>query len=121
LRYFVEGAQGFLREGLDRPTEIADATGEYRTESDSVGAFVDEWCMRGERLQESGGDLHRAYVEYCRKNGGDDKLASNTFAERLKRRGFRKGAGRKRRSWQGIQLTDQARQAIQTTGQRRDY
>ena len=104
LRWMVSGAQAFIARGLQAPPRIQAATDEYRAESDPVGAFIDEWCDLGEALEQPSGELHAAYLRYAEENGAD-RVAVNVFAERLKRREFRKGTGRKRYTWVGIQLS----------------
>ena len=61
----------------------------------------------GEALEQPGGELHTAFLRYANENG-DSKVANNVFAEHLKQRDFRKGTGRKRRTWLGIQLSGAA-------------
>ena len=111
LGWLVEGAQSFLDEGLKRPPEVADATSEYRSESDSLGAFLDAWCSQGERLLCPGGELYKAFCAYIREEGGND-CAANSFAERMKRRGFRKGTGRRRYTWLGVDLLSERREQL---------
>jgi len=112
LRWMVEGAQAYIAEGLELPEQLAAATEEYRAESDHVGAFVDDWCETGDALMESGSVLHKGFKAWALDNGGDTTLAPNTFAERLRRCGFRKGTGRRRYTWLGIQLTEGAREKL---------
>jgi putative DNA primase/helicase len=40
LNWLIEGALRYLREGLQIPSEVADATADYREEMDPVGGFI---------------------------------------------------------------------------------
>lgn len=45
LNRFVEGLLDYLESGLQVPAQVADATLEYRQESDPVGMFLDAACV----------------------------------------------------------------------------
>lgn len=113
LRWMVEGAQAYLTEGLELPEQLAEATEDYREEADEVGAFLADWCTFGDMLSEAGSVIHKAFLEWTLENGGDTKLANNSFAERLKRHGLSKGKGRDRRRWIGVQLTPAACEVLE--------
>ena len=113
LRWMVEGAQAYLAEGLVLPEHLAEATEDYRQEADEVGAFLADWCTFGDMLSEAGSVMHKAFLAWALDNGGDTKLANNSFAERLKRHGLSKGKGRDRRRWIGVQLTPAAYEVLE--------
>lgn len=51
LRWAVEGCQQYLEHGLNSPEEVVAATKEYRAESDVIGRFIKERCVRGEYVE----------------------------------------------------------------------
>jgi len=115
LRWMVEGAQAYLAEGLVLPEHLAEATEDYRQEADEVGAFLSDWCVLGdaEVLSEAGSVMHKAFLAWALDNGGDTKLANNSFAGRMKSHRLSKGKGRNRRRWIGVQLTPAAYEVLE--------
>lgn len=108
--WIVEGWQQWReRGGLDAPAAVLEASEEYRTESDTVGRFLSEWCEKGEGLEEPATLLHDAY-EVWAKLEGIDPIGGNIFGRRLTDRGYgkRKSNGIIHRV--GISLTKEARE-----------
>jgi putative DNA primase/helicase len=93
LTWALRGWSNHRRGGLQPPAAVQLATGDYRTEQDVIGRFLDE-CVeaaRGERLPAA--DLHRRYEAWCRQNG-EVPVNPNELGRRLTDRGFeRKKSG----------------------------
>ena len=82
-----------------------------------VGTFLDECCEIGPTFEEVQGDVFRAWSVWCADNGRDRRGTAQSFgrhlraylpqltAVRVQREGLRQ------RCWQGLRLTDLARQA----------
>jgi putative DNA primase/helicase len=106
LAWAVEGCLEWQLDGLQAPEEVLQATGEYRSEMDVVGTFLDECCVLGEDENVSAGDLYRAYGEWC-KETGEVQEKQRKFGSRLTERGcFERYRGGKDggHRWRGIDL-----------------
>jgi P4 family phage/plasmid primase-like protien len=126
LRWIVEGAVQYHREGLrDPPVEVQTATESYRQDSDRLKAFLDERCILAEGI-DSGvwrkaghwvpvANLYGTYVAWTESAGEKHPLAKTAFDERLRRLGrkedrVRPGGGRDSkqvRVWLGIRFRTQ--------------
>ena len=85
LRWAVNGCQSWLEFGLRPPARVLAATSEYRSESDTLGAFLAD-CCRMEN-SESAGALYRAYAAWAGANG-EQPMTSTMFGRRLTERGI---------------------------------
>jgi putative DNA primase/helicase len=110
LNWAIEGCIAWQREGLQRPTAVQQATREYEQESDALGPFLEDHCIVDlDNLDSSNcvpaSHLWDAYLDWAKVNG-ESPMARNTWADRLKRRGFRsmEAGHEKRRVWRGLTL-----------------
>lgn len=95
-------------DGLAPPEAVLAASEDYRTESDAVGRFLREWCVKGEGLEVDAVLLHDAYEAWT-KLEGMEPLSANIFGRRLSDRGLRKRKSSNRQYRLGIDLTEEAR------------
>ncbi|MFL6587208.1 MAG: phage/plasmid primase, P4 family [Luteimonas sp.] len=106
LRWMVEGARQFHEDGsrLTLPASVAQATRDYRTESDVLGEFISEVCVEGSRDTIASSALYAAYDSWCRDNG-ERVMTKTTFGLRLKDKGFASAKdSRGTRTWKGLRL-----------------
>lgn len=106
MAWAVEGCLEWQLDGLRAPEEVLEATGEYRSEMDVVGAFLDECCVLGDAETVSAADLYRAYGEWC-KDTGETLEKQRKFGGRLTERGgFERYRGGKSggHRWRGVDL-----------------
>lgn len=104
LNWAIEGCVEWQQGGLNPPPEVLKATREYRNESDALGRFIDEMCLKeGETgLQ----DLHDAFCKWWLANESDEPWKIRTLQSKLRERGYvavkggRVGGG----YWEGISL-----------------
>lgn len=87
LAWAVEGCLEWLAEGLRPPDRVMAATEEYRTESDSLGAFIAEECEVGTYFDVRAGDLYSAYRKWAKDNG-EWEMSNQAFGRRMTERGF---------------------------------
>jgi putative DNA primase/helicase len=106
LRWAVEGALLWRKEGLQQPQEIRSATEGYRAAEDFVASFVEERCVAKGGAWTSSDALHNAYTHWARASD-EPTLAKRKLGERLRKMGFldQKKAGS--RGWVGIELIQQ--------------
>ena len=106
LAWAVEGCLEWQLDGLQAPKEVRQATGQYRSEMDVIGAFLSECCVLDEDRTVSAGDLYRAYGEWC-KDTGETPDKQRKFGARLTERGrFERYRGGKSggHRWRGLTL-----------------
>lgn len=92
LRWLLEGAVAYLREGLRQPAAVAEATRKYRASVDMIGKFLAECCTLTEPTAKDApevpaGQLFKAYVEWCERNR-IKSVNNNTFSEDILKRGY---------------------------------
>jgi putative DNA primase/helicase len=102
LAWAVQGCQLWLeRGGLGLPDEVRAAGDDYRAESDTLGAFIDEYCELGSEFATPSKDLYDAYAQWA-KEGGEFQLSQTAFGRRLEERGItsdKRGTGSLRKVW----------------------
>ena len=103
LRWLVEGAALWSSTGkLPPTTEVADATAQYRAESDPLAEFIAECCILAPNSWVSNDTLRSNYERYC-KGTGDHPIKGREFTDGLKKRSceskVKYGSGR---GWSGI-------------------
>jgi putative DNA primase/helicase len=111
LTWAVQGCLAWQRHGLGDAPRIAQATLEYRQESDQVGRFLSDRCVKGTKSSAPAGELFNAYVEWCGKTGVKPE-ANNQFARRLRDRGISKKRTRRGVVYQGVALAPVAAPSV---------
>jgi putative DNA primase/helicase len=106
LAWTVEGCLEWRREGLQAPDEVRKATGQYRSEMDVIGAFLQDECEIGLDYREPFTIVYKRYEEWC-EDGGERAETRRKFNARLKERGGfearRSGPGGSN-EWHGLRL-----------------
>jgi putative DNA primase/helicase len=106
LAWAVAGCRLWQKHGLTPPVDVLVATSEYRTESDVIGAFLDECCEVGSTYQVTASELYGGFKRWADENG-EYVLSQSAFGRRLEERGFgvRKSGVKYR---MGLRLTEDA-------------
>lgn len=118
LRWVVEGAVLYHREGLGDPPDVAAATEQYRQESDRVedrcvvAATGDAASWKKDGYWVPVSDLYAAYASWADAAGHKHPLSKDSFDERLQKLGrtrdrVRPNGGRNARQirvWLGIRF-----------------
>lgn len=102
LAWLVQGCLEWQRHGLPVPEAVAEATSQYRSSQDLLGAFLDEACAVGNDYRVSVSDIYGSYRTWCERNGHKD-IGGTAFGRRMGERGFKKDPGR--RWYLGLMLT----------------
>jgi P4 family phage/plasmid primase-like protien len=126
LRWIVEGAVLYHREGLGDAPDVAAATEEYRRESDRLKEFFEDRCVLAgsgdaESWKKDGfwvatSELYSAYAGWAEDTGNKYPLSKESFDERLQKLGRKRDRVRHRgvrdtkqiRVWLGIRFRTQA-------------
>lgn len=104
LRWALEGLAAWRRGGLAAPTEVSDATREYRSEQDVVQHFIDERCAPDPGAETPASELYAAYKAWC-EAGGESQLCKRDFGLALQERGFQKSRSGTKRKWTGVRFS----------------
>lgn len=89
LKWLVDGCEDYMRNGLNPPKCVRDATESYRKLHDRIGNFIDESCVADPNKSVMRGTLYSAYRQWCSK--GENKytpLGSTTFYNEIGMRGY---------------------------------
>jgi putative DNA primase/helicase len=107
LRWLVEGALLWQRDGLTPPESVLAATKNYQQESDLVGQFVEERCALDSSATARANLLYLAFTSWCEAqgigSGSPDRLSGKAFGSRMSAR-FDKDHDREGCFYKGISL-----------------
>jgi putative DNA primase/helicase len=87
LAWAVRGCREWQEYGLQPPEIVRAATQDYKSESDIIGAFLDDCCELDALYSVRSGDLYEAYRDWARQ-GGEHVLSHTSFGRRIDERGF---------------------------------
>ena len=104
MKWAVDGCLLWQREGLKQPLVVQLATAEYRSEMDSVGAFINDCCSVGSGYFEKAQSLFQAYLEWARKNNEHEMTSMKFWGEIGKR--FEKQHTKNGNIYNGIVLNE---------------
>lgn len=107
LNWALEGCAKWLLVGLSEPDEVRAAVGEYRSESDVLGAFLRDHCVFGPDERCPRKILRKRYETWCEELG-HKAVGAKRLAERLRTGGVREASvkldGRVADGWAGVCL-----------------
>jgi len=102
LNWALGGLEEYLCEGLTHlPGAIATANSEYRRDSDIVGLWMEDCCLRNSAARATNGELHRSYAEWANINGHRN-LSSKSLGDRLREKGLSPWRTGSNRGWIGL-------------------
>jgi len=106
LAWAVQGCLDWQQNGLQEPSEVLQATSQYRDEMDVLEDFLAEYCVQKSDAQVKAQDIYAAYQGWAQKSG-ERAISKTGFGQRLEERGFRRGrGGHGVRLWLGIGLIE---------------
>lgn len=94
LRWIIEGAAAYLRDGLEPPASVTAATDAYREEEDILGAFIADRCLAADDCAAAPRELYAAWESWAKEHG-EKPGTSTSFGRALTDAGY--PAGRDRR------------------------
>ena len=81
LGWLLEGFRLYLKEGLQKPEEIKQATKEYREEMDIVSQWIDEYCECKPDYFERANTLYDNFRAFCQRR--DQRTTQTIFGRNL--------------------------------------
>jgi putative DNA primase/helicase len=111
LRWAVEGAVAWQKQGLNPPKSILDATEAYRAESDLFGAFVEEVCVLDSEETVAKDQLFDTWAEWCQR-GRVQAGSKIAFGRKVRERAEEFGLGEARigkakvHTWTGLGVAE---------------
>ena len=90
LRWAIEGAVDWHRNGLERPASVTEATRAYFDEQDVFGQWLDEECdleFGNDNKMEKSAALYEAWKTYALK-AGEPTITARQFNDRMRQRGM---------------------------------
>jgi putative DNA primase/helicase len=103
LRWMIDGALAWQREGLEPPDVVKRATDEYFEAQDTFGAWLEERCTIGANEFDAVAKLFGDWSEYA-KRSGEPPQSKKGFSEALVKRGFALKRTRSERQARGLAL-----------------
>jgi len=109
LRWIVEGAVLYRKEGLGDPPDVQIATEEYRQQSDRLKEFFEDRCvinLSDKKCCVPIENFYPTYLAWAAAVGDKYPLSKQVFEERLQRLGCSKGrdSSGTTRVWKGIRF-----------------
>ena len=83
MKWAVDGAIKWQKEGLKIPKVVEEATKEYRKEMDRLAEFVDQYIIWDANGRIKASELYNCYCEWCSRNN-EFMVSSTKFAKDIK-------------------------------------
>jgi len=103
LRWMVEGAQKYLKHGIQLSPAMKREQAQYRKDSDMLGEFLEECTTinAGDRVEQS--KLFLNWTMWCAQNGVQHG-SKKAFTQRVAERGFATTRSNGRRFYDGLRI-----------------
>ena len=106
MNWCVEGYLEWQRHGLAEPQLIKNQRDSYRTEMDSIQAFIEECCSLHENATIQAGLFFSMYDEWARENN-QHRMSSTKFGREISKR-FEKETIKGKRFYRGISVNEES-------------
>jgi putative DNA primase/helicase len=103
LAWLVAGHLDWRKNGLAEPGKVTEATQAYRAESDPLGRFIGERCLRMPALRTGSTELFKEFEKWCAAER-EDPSTPTAFGNAMKAKGFESHKSSGRMQWHGIGL-----------------
>ena len=103
LKWIIDGAMMWQREGLNEPDSIKQAGKDYREEMDVIQAFIDENCQINPDLSVKASELFESYLDWSKETNNWDGMSNNKFGREISKR-FKKEHTRNGYIYSGLDL-----------------
>ena len=105
LSWAVQGAVQWYNHGLTFPTEVINASSQWREDADLLGRFFDEKCITAELFEVKSSELYKVYKTFC-EEAGERYDSANKFAMQMREKGFEKKKRKDGNYWLGIKVVE---------------
>jgi putative DNA primase/helicase len=104
LRWMVEGARKYLKDGLMLSPRMKSEWATYRKESDLLGEFLSDTTVPSPGAKINQGSLYGDYRKWCEDDAGVRPISKKSFTQRLAERGYPEGKSGSNRFYCGLAL-----------------
>jgi putative DNA primase/helicase len=105
LAWLVAGYLDWRKNGLAEPEKVTEATQAYRAESDPLGRFLEERCLKMPALHAGSTELFGIYEKWCAAER-EDPGSPKAFADAMKAKGFESYKSHGVMRWRGVGLAN---------------
>jgi P4 family phage/plasmid primase-like protien len=102
LAWAVRGCVEWQRDGLGMAEAVAEATSDYRSESDTIGAFIGDRLASGSDLRITRAEVFKQYADWCTAEGETPVSAPTLYRAIGERPGIKPTRNKTGRGFQGI-------------------
>jgi len=103
LRWIVDGAVQWQKQGLNPPDVVREQTAAYRAAEDVIGQFLEERCVRLKAASVRAAALYSTFKSWCSDTGAN-VVRMNDFSAELQARGFERKRDSRGAAYHGIGL-----------------
>ena len=103
LHWATQGAVQWYNHGLTFPTEVINASSQWRHDADILGRFIEDQCAVAELFEEKSSEIYKAYKAFC-EEAGERYDSSKKFALKMTEKGFQKKKRNNGAFWLGIKM-----------------
>jgi putative DNA primase/helicase len=103
LQWMTEGCTAWLKEGLNPPAIVRDATEDYLSAEDCIGQWLEERCETGPNCTSTASELYGSYQGWLIHNG-EAECSQKRFSQYLEARGFTRQRSSETRTFRGLTL-----------------
>ena len=94
LNWALEGWMDYRQNGLHVPAAVKNATSDYKSESDTLAAFISEKCVVNTVAKVHTTRLFQSFKEWAKENNESEQIrSSRAMIGLLRDRGFDVSAG----------------------------
>ena len=102
LAWAIKGWRNYQLQGFREPAAVREATADYRSDSDHVGAFLSDRCLIGQEHTATASAIYNAYKLWCAESG-ERPLTQRSLGLRLSERpGIVQTRTMHARTWRGL-------------------
>ena len=89
MKWLFDGCMDYMRQGLNPPQVVRDATDKYRKRHDRIGMFLEKKCRKGAEREIERSKLYAAYRTWCCDIENKFKpVGSTSFYQEMEMRGY---------------------------------
>jgi putative DNA primase/helicase len=89
INWAIEGCKLWLKEGLENPKSVEDATKDYKNEMDMISSFVEQNCQEIPNWETAVSDVYQVYSDWA-KRGNEYLMPLTRFGKEMSKRFERK-------------------------------